>query len=80
MSRQRKNFTVDKEKLKKVSVIEPVLGVEVNQAVVRPIHPVVNYSSLGPHGGSGKISIFQNIMAKAMTISLIGSTTRQKRY
>lgn len=64
MSRQRKNFTVDKEKLKKVSVIEPVLGVEVNQAVVRPIHPVVNYSSLGPHGGSGKNIDFSKYYGK----------------
>ena len=53
MGRQRKNFTVDKDKLKKVSVTEPVFGAELNQEVVRPIHPVVNYPSLGSHGGNG---------------------------
>lgn len=53
MARQRKNLTVNKEKLKKTSVVEPTIDATQSQEIVRPINPVVNYPSLGSKGGSG---------------------------
>jgi hypothetical protein len=53
MAKQRKNLTVNKDKLKKPSVVEPTVGATQNQALVRPINPVVNYPNLGSKGGKG---------------------------
>ena len=53
MARQRKNLTINKDKLKKTSVIEPTIGAAQNQESVRPINPVVNYPNLGSKGGRG---------------------------
>ncbi|PSW53490.1 phage integrase SAM-like domain-containing protein [Photobacterium leiognathi] len=53
MARQRKNLTINKDKLKKTSVVEPTIDATQNQAIVRPLNPVVNYPSLGSKGGNG---------------------------
>lgn len=53
MARQRKNLTVNKDKLKKTSVVEPTIDTAQNQEIVRPIRPVVNYPNLGAKGGNG---------------------------
>ncbi len=53
MARQRKNLKVDKEKLKKTSVVEPTIDATQNQETVRPINPVINYPNIGPKGGNG---------------------------
>ena len=53
MARQRKNLTVNKDKLKKTSVIEPTIDATQSQEIVRPINPVVNYPNLGSSGGNG---------------------------
>ncbi|WP_434143510.1 hypothetical protein [Photobacterium leiognathi] len=53
MARQRKNLTINKDKLKKTSVVEPTIDATQNQAIVRPLNPVVNYPSLGSKGGHG---------------------------
>ncbi|GAD32317.1 conserved hypothetical protein [Photobacterium leiognathi lrivu.4.1] len=53
MARQRKNLTINKDKLKKTSVVEPTIDATQNQAIVRPLNPVVNYPSLGSKGGKG---------------------------
>lgn len=53
MARQRKNLTVNKDKLKKTSVVEPTIDAAQNQAIVRPLNPVVNYPNLGSKGGNG---------------------------
>jgi len=54
MARQRKNLTVNKEKLKKTSVVEPTIDATQSQEIVRPINPVVNYPNLGSKGGNGR--------------------------
>lgn len=53
MARQRKNLTINKDKLKKTSVVEPTIDAAQNQESVRPINPVVNYPNLGSKGGKG---------------------------
>lgn len=53
MARQRKNLTVNKEKLKKTSVVEPTIDATQSQEIVRPINSVVNYPSFGSSGGNG---------------------------
>ncbi|GEM79580.1 hypothetical protein [Vibrio superstes] len=53
MARQRKNLTVNKDKLKKTSVVEPTIDATQSQEIVRPINPVVNYPNLGSKGGNG---------------------------
>lgn len=53
MARQRKNLTVNKDKLKKTSVVEPTVDTTQSQEIVRPINPVVNYPNLGSKGGNG---------------------------
>ncbi|WP_413522662.1 hypothetical protein [Photobacterium phosphoreum] len=53
MARQRKNLTINKDKLKKISVVEPTIDAAQNQESVRPINPVVNYPNLGSKGGKG---------------------------
>ncbi|KJG06168.1 hypothetical protein UB33_10975 [Photobacterium angustum] len=53
MARQRKNLTINKDKLKKTSVVEPTIDATQNQAIVRPLNPVVNYPNLGSSGGNG---------------------------
>lgn len=53
MARQRKNLTVNKDKLKKTSVVEPTIDATQSQEIGRPISPVVNYPSLGSSGGNG---------------------------
>ncbi|WP_394245477.1 hypothetical protein [Vibrio astriarenae] len=54
MARQRKNLTVNKDKLKKTSVVEPTIDATQSQEVVRPINPVVNYPNIGSSGGNGR--------------------------
>lgn len=54
MARQRKNLTINKDKLKKTSVVEPTIDATQNQAIVRPFNPVVNYPSLGSKSGKGR--------------------------
>jgi len=53
MARQRKNLTVNKDNLKKTSVIEPVINATQNQEIVKPINLVVNFPNLGPKSGVG---------------------------
>lgn len=53
MARQRKNLTVNKEKLKKTSVVEPTIDATQSQEIVRSINPVVNYPNIGSKGGNG---------------------------
>lgn len=53
MARQRKNLTVNKDKLKKTSLVEPTIDATQSQEIVRPIKPVVNYPNLGSKGGNG---------------------------
>lgn len=53
MARQRKNLTINKDKLKKTSVVEPTIDAAQNQESVRPINPVVNYPNLSSKGGNG---------------------------
>ncbi|MFA0569626.1 hypothetical protein [Vibrio gallaecicus] len=53
MARQRKNLTINKDKLKKTSVVETTIDATQNQAIVRPLNPVVNYPNLGSSGGNG---------------------------
>ena len=54
MARQRKDLTINKNLLKKASAVEPTIDATQKQDFVRPIHPVVNFPSLGPQGGNGK--------------------------
>lgn len=49
-----KNLTINKDKLKKTSVVEPTIDATQNQAIVRPFNPVVNYPSLGSKSGKGR--------------------------
>ncbi|WP_210448077.1 hypothetical protein [Vibrio crassostreae] len=53
MARQRKNLSINKDKLKKTSAVESTIDATQNQEIVRPINPVVNYPSLGSSGGNG---------------------------
>jgi len=53
MARQRKNLTVNKDKLKKTSVVEPTIDATLSQEIIRPINPVVNYPNIGSSGGNG---------------------------
>ena len=53
MAKQRKNLTVDKDKFKKLSEVEPTVDAVQNQTLIRPINPVVNYPNIGPKGGKG---------------------------
>ena len=53
MARQRKNLTVNKDKLKKTSLVEPTIDATQSQEIVRPIKPVVNYPNIGSKGGNG---------------------------
>ncbi|MEZ8273736.1 hypothetical protein AB6C72_21210 [Vibrio splendidus] len=53
MARQRKNLSINKDKLKKMSAVEPTIDATQNQEIVRPINPVVNYPNIGPKGGNG---------------------------
>lgn len=53
MAKQRKNLTINKDKLKKASVVEPMIDATQNQESVRPINPVVNYPNIGSKGGNG---------------------------
>ena len=54
MARQRKDLTINKDLLKKASAVEPIIDATQKQDIVKPIHPVVNFPSLGPQGGNGK--------------------------
>lgn len=53
MARQRKNLTINKDKLKKTSAVEPTIDATQSQKIVRPINPVVNYPNIGSKGGNG---------------------------
>ncbi|WP_318482167.1 hypothetical protein [Photobacterium leiognathi] len=64
MARQRKKLTINKDKLKKTSVVEPTIDATQNQAIVRPLNPVVNYPSLGPKGGNGSNFYFSPYYGK----------------
>lgn len=64
MARQRKNLTINKDKLKKTSVIEPTIGAAQNQESVRPINPVVNYPNLSSKGGNGSNFDFTSYYGK----------------
>ncbi|WP_318511601.1 hypothetical protein [Photobacterium leiognathi] len=64
MARQRKNLTINKDKLKKTSVVEPTIDATQNQAIVRPLNPVVNYPSLGSKGGNGSTFDFTSYYGK----------------
>lgn len=54
MARQRKNLTVNKNKLKKTYVVEPTIDATQSQEIVRPINPVVNYPNLSSKGCNGR--------------------------
>ncbi|MGR5251975.1 hypothetical protein ACPV5S_07165 [Vibrio astriarenae] len=64
MARQRKNLTVNKDKLKKTSVVEPTIDATQSQEIVRPINPVVNYPSLSSSGGNGSNFDFTRFYGK----------------
>ncbi|EKO3516330.1 hypothetical protein LA983_000738 [Vibrio fluvialis] len=64
MTRQRKNLTINKDKLKKTSVVESTINVTQNQEFVRPINPVVNYPNIGPKGGNGSNVDFMKYYGK----------------
>ncbi len=53
MARQRKDLTINKDLLKKTSAVEPTIDATQKQDIVRPMHPVVNFPSLGSKGGNG---------------------------
>ncbi|MEZ8368182.1 hypothetical protein AB6C94_01910 [Vibrio splendidus] len=53
MARERKNLSINKDKLKKTSVVELTIDATQNQEIVRPINPVVNYPNIGAKGGNG---------------------------
>ncbi|MBF4242389.1 hypothetical protein EA003_21685, partial [Vibrio anguillarum] len=53
MANKRKNLTINKDKIKKTSAVEPTVDATQNQHVVRPINPVVNYPSLSSKVGNG---------------------------
>lgn len=53
MARQRKNLTINKDKLKKTSPVEPTIHATESQEVIRPINSVVNYPNLGSKSGNG---------------------------
>ena len=58
MARQRKDLMINKDQLKKASAVEPTIDATQKQDIVRPIHPVVNFPSLGSKGGNGNNFIF----------------------
>lgn len=64
MARQRKNLTVNKDKLKKPSAVEPTIDATQSQEIVRPINPVVNYPNIGPSGGGGSNFDFTRFYGK----------------
>ncbi|WP_434949769.1 phage integrase SAM-like domain-containing protein (plasmid) [Shewanella sp. HL-SH4] len=64
MAKQRKNLTVNKEKLKKTSVVEPTIDSTQNQEIIRPISPVVNYPNIGSKGGNGSNVNFTRFYGK----------------
>ncbi|MCD9480657.1 hypothetical protein [Photobacterium phosphoreum] len=64
MARQRKNLTINKDKLKKISVVEPTIDAAQNQESVRPINPVVNYPNIGSKGGNGSNFDFTSYYGK----------------
>lgn len=64
MAKQRKNLTVDKDKLKMPSVVEPTVDASQNQTLIRPIHPVVNYPNLSSKGGKGSNFDFSRYYGK----------------
>ncbi|MEZ8510989.1 hypothetical protein AB6D22_09105 [Vibrio splendidus] len=53
MARQRKNLTINKDKLKKTSAVEPTIDATQSQEIVRSINPIVNYPNTGSKGGNG---------------------------
>lgn len=64
MANKRKNLTINKDKLKKVSAVEPTIDATQNQDAVRPINPVVNYPNLGSKGGKGSNFDFTRFYGK----------------
>ncbi|MFA0050458.1 hypothetical protein BCT97_018425 [Vibrio breoganii] len=64
MARQRKNLTINKDKLKKPSVVEPTVDATQNQGIVRPINPTVNYPSLSSSAGNGSNFDFSRFYGK----------------
>ena len=64
MANKRKNLTVSKDKLKKVSAVEPTMDATQNHDIVRPINPVVNYPNLGSKGGKGSNFDFTRFYGK----------------
>ena len=64
MVRQRKNLTINKNKLKKTSAVEPTIGIAKNQEILRPIHPVINYPNLGSVGNYGYNCDFSQYYSK----------------
>ncbi|CAM3117712.1 hypothetical protein HYN57_20405 [Vibrio parahaemolyticus] len=53
MARQRKKLSINKNKLKKTSAVEPTTDTDQNREIERPINPVVNYPNIGSKGGNG---------------------------
>lgn len=53
MANKRKNLTINKDKIKKTSAVEPTVDAPQSQGFVRPIRPIVTYPNLGPKGGNG---------------------------
>ncbi|RKF18844.1 hypothetical protein DBZ36_10670 [Alginatibacterium sediminis] len=53
MAKQRKNLTINKDNIKKTSVVESTISATQNQEFARPINPVLNYPNIGPKGGFG---------------------------
>ncbi len=64
MARQRKDLTINKDLLKKASAVEPTIDATQKQEGVRPIHPVVNFPSLGSKGGNGNNFNFASYYGK----------------
>ena len=64
MARQRKDLTINKDLLKKASAVEPTIDATQKQEGVRPIHPVVNFPSLGSKGGNGNNFNFTSYYGK----------------
>ncbi|MGP9671104.1 phage integrase SAM-like domain-containing protein [Pseudoalteromonas sp. AOP31-A2-14] len=64
MARQRKKLSINKDKLKKTSAVEPTIDTTQNREIVRPINPVVNYPNIGSKGGNGSNINFTRFYGK----------------
>lgn len=61
---KKKSLKISKDRFKKASVTTPTVAAESNQSIVRPINPVINFTSLSAQGGCGYSFNFKNYYGK----------------